>query len=214
MASVFSLILICFEKIMTKNQKITNFAALILAAGNSSRMGTSKHALKFDDNHTFAEKIISQAFDFGCQKTAIVLNSNDAKNFKSGIPAEKLTLVINPYPEKGRFYSIKLGLESLNFAGYVFVINVDNPFFQTETLFNLSDKIPDFEVAIPVYQGMRGHPVLLSPDVVRKAILQTDISLQFRDFLTRFNQVFVEVEDRHILTNINTPEDYESFCKR
>lgn len=212
MAGVFSLILNSFEQEMTENQKISKFAALILAAGNSSRMGNPKYALKFDDNHTFAEKIISNLIDLGCEKIAIVLNSKDIQNFKMDFSIHEalLTVVENPNPERGRFSSIKLGLESLEFQENVFIINVDNPLFQKETLIHLVEKSNEAEVIIPVFHGQKGHPVLISQPVVQKVLAQTTSDLPFREFLNGFRQCKVEVEDENILVNINIPEDYEA----
>jgi CTP:molybdopterin cytidylyltransferase MocA len=212
MAGVFSLILNSFEQEMTGNRKIKHFGAVILAAGSSSRMGKPKYALKFDENLTFAERIISILLDLGCEKITIVLNSKDIQNFKKNftIYLSRLTVVENPNPERGRFSSIKLGLELLKFQGNVFIINVDNPLFQKETLTFLAEKSNEAEVIIPVFQGQKGHPVLISQPVVQKVLAQTTQDLNFREFLNGFQQCFVEVGDENILVNINTPEDYEA----
>ena len=213
MAGFFSLILNSFEQEMTENKKISKFAALILAAGNSSRMQKPKYALRFDENHNFAEKIISTLYEVGCEKVAIVLNSNDIQNFKEHFTTYKswLTVVENLNPERGRFSSIKLGLELLKFQGNVLIINVDNPLFRKETLMYLAEKSNEAEVIIPLFQGQKGHPVLISQAVVQKVLAQITADLPFREFLNGFHQFHVEVEDENILVNINTPEDYEAY---
>jgi len=213
MAGIFSLILNSFEQEMTGNRNISKFGALILAAGNSSRMGKPKYALKFDKNHTFTEKIISTLYEVGCEKIAIVLNSNDVQDFKKNFTFFKSLIIIaeNPTPERGRFSSIKLGLELLKFQGNVFIINVDNPLFQKETLIHLAEKSNETEVIIPVFHGQKGHPVLISQAVVQKALAQTSLYMPFREFLNRFSQRHVEVEDENILVNINTQEDYDEY---
>ena len=192
-------------------------AVVILAAGKSDRMGTFKFALRFDDEHTFLEKIIKEYESFGCRQIILVLNKNGFEAVKRDKPAifEKIKIVINNHPEFERFYSVKLGLKEIEQNIPVFIQNIDNPFIDKNLLTKLSEACrtaynsdTNVEYYVPVYKSSGGHPVLLSPVAVGniKAIKEND--LNFRFVLRKFSRINIPVNDEKVLININTPEEY------
>jgi len=51
------------------------FAAIILSAGKSTRMGTHKALLEFDEKNNYAQKIIEQFLQAGAKKCVLVVNN-------------------------------------------------------------------------------------------------------------------------------------------
>jgi len=191
-----------------RNQKAS---ALILAAGTSGRMGRLKAFLPFDKQRCFLEKIISGFLDFGVQKLVVVLNKEGIKYFEALSFAQKnrIQAVLNVYPERERFYSVQTGLKALHPDGPVFIHNVDNPFVKKADLEDLIKSIRQNAYVVPTFKNKGGHPVLLSPEIARDLVSANDYSQNLKIFLHQYTQTRVAVSDERILTNINSPKDYE-----
>jgi CTP:molybdopterin cytidylyltransferase MocA len=188
-------------------------SALILAAGNSLRMGQFKFSLKFDDEFTFIEKIVDSYIRFGCSEIKIVLNSRGIglmKSLKSKI-IEPDQIVLNAFPEREKFFSIQTGLRELNQPGHVFIHQVDNPFAIKDVLNSLLDNCDKSDYQVPCYKGKGGHPILISGKVVAEICKINEYDINFRNFLERFKKLKVELDFREVLLNINTQEDYLEF---
>ncbi|MBN2637502.1 MAG: NTP transferase domain-containing protein [Bacteroidales bacterium] len=186
-------------------------AALILAAGNSGRMGKIKAFLPFDENRTFLDKILSSFFMFGCSDVWIVLNEQGIKRAEQENYYSNVHLVLNEHPEKERFFSLQTGLKVIPEDTPVFLHNADNPFINTEVLSLMWDACDEQSVVVPELNGKGGHPVLLPPDVVEKIIGEQNESVPLNDFLQNIPQQRIAVSDTDILININSSEDYQRF---
>jgi len=160
-------------------------SCIILAAGLSNRMGKKKPLLQFNDELTFLEKIVSVYKSWGIEKPVVVVNRDvlfKVNQLKSQW-LEDCKFVLNQYPDYGRFYSIKVGLEKVKYNSPVFIQNVDNPFVNQCILQLLFDQLAKDDFAVPVYKGKGGHPVLLSEKVITDIIAEKEHGLNLRDFL-------------------------------
>ncbi len=194
---------------MVKMKK-QNCSAIILAAGRSERMGHPKYSLRFDENNTFLEEIVSKYLLFSCNQIAIILNEKGYDATKQYHNFQKNVLFVkNMNLEWERFYSIKLGVINLRNTGKVFIHNVDNPFVNYDTLDRLLTQV-NTDVVVPTYNNQGGHPILISKNVVNSIIAEKKNDLIFSDFLKRFDMIRIAVQDKQILTNINTMEIYRN----
>jgi len=187
-------------------------SCIILSAGNSGRMGMHKALLPFGkQNLTFLEKITESYSSAGIHQVIVVVNSSLYKTLNSVTLAfpDKVKLVVNRYPEKGRFFSLQTGLYFVGAGSYVFIQNADNPFVEPDVLRNMIEKREEAAVVVPVFSGKAGHPVLLNPIVCEsiKTSKSPDCRLDF--FLRDFSSCAVESDNNRILVNINTPSDYK-----
>jgi len=188
------------------------YSVIILAAGRSNRMGSPKFAMVFNDKRTFLDEIIDRYNSFGCKDIVVVLNRDGItylQKQKKKFP-ENVILTENTHLEWERFYSIKTAVLSLKNKFPVFIHNVDNPFVNHNVLkklltFSISDYV------VPAYKNHGGHPVLLSPVVCEKIATEKQNDIVFSEFLKRFNKTKIEVNDKNILVNINTKEDYRTY---
>jgi len=201
-------------------------AALVLAAGFSGRMGMPKAFLPYESNQTFLEKIISEFLEFGCSSVAVVLNEEGMKRYEEIQLQHKehITAILNPAPEKERFFSVQTGLKALNFKGPVFLHNVDNPLLTQDVLRALftafkeraglahaSAYAPNVPIYLtPIYRNEGGHPVLLSQEIVKALIKTPDCKQNLRAFLQQFDRIPVPVDEPNVLVNINAATEYES----
>ena len=187
-----------------------NCSAIILAAGRSGRMGLPKFSLNFNENNTFLEEIVSKYLLFGCNQIIIILNEKGYDATKQSHNSQKNVLFVkNMNLEWERFYSIKLGAINLKNTERVFIHNVDNPFVNYDTLDKLLSQV-NTDAVIPTYNNQGGHPILISKNVVNSLIAEKKNDLIFSDFLKRFDKIKVAVDDKNILTNINTLEIYRN----
>jgi len=188
-------------------------SAIILAAGKSSRMGMPKFLLKYDKQTTFLEQIIKQYESFGCKEINVVLNEESVGLLKNNISgfSDGVKIVVNFHPEWERFYSLKLGLQTLDDKSKSFVHNVDNPFVNQEVLHSLMHHIPGFDYAVPIYNNRGGHPLLLSKKVVKSIIAEEENSLNLKVYLSDYKKAAVKVDDEKVLINMNTKEEYRKY---
>ncbi len=187
-----------------------SFAAVILAAGHSSRMGVPKMFLEVRPGVSFLDACVDVFINFGCKEVMVVTNPVFLKmvEFQSSWK-EVVHLVPNAYPDFGRFYSLQLGLKALSGIRGVFFHNIDNPFVTLEVLSALSSNDSEASVVRPSFNKKRGHPVLIKYNVIKDVLAENSYNHNLRDYLARYDNVSVPVQDSGILQNINTPEDYK-----
>lgn len=193
-----------------------HFAALILAAGYSRRMGMPKAFLPYDANRTFLEKIVSEYLEFGCNLVGVVLNEEGMKLYEKMQLEHKnnITAILNPAPEKERFFSLQTGLKRLKSEGAVFLHNVDNPFLTQDILQALASAFKTQAYVVPTYHEEGGHPILLSQEIVKALIETSDYEQNLRVFMESYDQIQVPVNNPDILANINSPQEYERLFGR
>jgi molybdenum cofactor cytidylyltransferase len=188
-------------------------SAIILAGGNSSRMNYPKPWLKLNHNHTFLSAIISAFKQFGIDDIVVVLNDKFTTNqwTKELLEVrEHSTVIPNLHPEKGRLYSLHLGLNK-TINNTVFIHNVDNPFVEKEVLQQLSCNIETKGITIPSYQDKGGHPVIINQKVKNEIINNYQHYETLKDIFIGFSKKYIEVNNNSILKNINTPQELEEM---
>lgn len=182
-------------------------AAVILAAGASSRMGRPKALLQFA-GETFLDRLIA-GFDGIAEQTVVVLGF-DAGTIRTGIArARDAHFVVNPDPSRGMLSSLQCGLAALpKDVGGVFFMPVDLPEVRRSTIEQLAKTAGP--LVIPVFRGRHGHPVRVSEAIVSE-LLELPLTAQARDVIHRHDAVFVEVDDAGVLHDVDTPAEYDAL---
>jgi molybdenum cofactor cytidylyltransferase len=184
---------------------VVQTSVIILAAGFSVRAGQPKLGLPLCNGETFLQHLADFYFKAGCKEIITVINSVGEKwlqDFPVPLP-EKIKLVINPHPERGRFGSIQCSCQALENDLPFFIHNIDNPTINAELPQQLLDALKSYDFVKPVYHGKGGHPVLLQ-SYMKKEILQiTDRQLPFYAFLARYSGNTLETEFCSVLENLN-----------
>ena len=199
---------------MKQNNNINkDFSVIILAAGKSSRMGTPKLSLRYNENTIFIEHIVNEYRNFACKEIIIVVNENgNSFLIDNKIQfSNNVKIVINKYPDWHRFYSLKLGAKSLSRTFKVFIHNVDNPFVNSKVLNNLLDNIDKADYISPEFEGKGGHPILLSERIISDVITINEDQLHFKEFLNEYPKLKVPVYDEKVLVNINDMDEYNKI---
>ncbi len=190
------------------------FSTLILAAGNSSRMNFPKAFLPFHESSTFIGRILDTYIDAGAKGIVLLVNNelaNDMQQFlKNEYPSSPIKLVVNDSLDKGRFYSVQLGLSKI-MTGPCFLQNVDNPFISKQLLQAMFEKLGEHDAVQPVFDGKGGHPVLLGNDMVKHLANLPSHEHHLKRELEKFDRYRLTWPSDLILANINTPELYQQY---
>lgn len=185
-------------------------AAIILAAGESRRMGSPKALLPFRDG-TFLSVLAGTLGRF-CSPVIAVFGF-DGNAVKRQTPNGVIP-VLNPDYDKGMLTSLQTGLMACrgDFDVVLFTL-VDHPAVMPETIEKLL--ATEADIAIPRYQGRRGHPVLLRPGIALKYLMEPETSI-VRDIIERFADriQYVDTDDPGVCDDVDSPELYEALLAR
>lgn len=186
---------------------------IILAAGESKRMGKTKALLPFGET-TFLGQIISVVKSSDVDRVSVVLGA-DAERIKKTVDLSGIEVVINRDYKKGQLSSLIAALENLLPATEaILVCLVDNPFISKIVINQIVNKFRETgsPIVIPVFEKKRGHPTLFAASLL-KELLNAPVDEGAR-YVVKSNAEKVEeveVDDRKALVGINTPEDYRAY---
>lgn len=182
-------------------------AAVILAAGFSSRMGAFKPLLQLG-NSTMIEKVVDTVLQVA-ERVLVVVGFQKERIMGLRNWEPQVVFVVNENYPKGMFSSVKAGVAQVKEARF-FIALADQPHIPIVVYRQLLAAASAADVILPVYQNRRGHPLLLS-SAVREAILradENDPTVTLKRIISRFNIHEVAIEQQAIHFDIDTPEDY------
>jgi molybdenum cofactor cytidylyltransferase len=183
-------------------------AAIILAGGESRRMGMPKALLEVRE-HTFLENFLEVTRHPRVGLQRVVLGAY-ADKILARVELPREVVVINTHWRKGQLSSLQTGLRSLpaRTEGAI-VCPVDHPLVSAAlvasliTAFDSSDGL----ITLPVYKGTRGHPVIFSAALYPE-LLAADMEIGARAVVRAHRDATIEVltgEEGAVL-NLNDPE--------
>ena len=191
--------------------------AVILAAGESRRMQNFPKANLNYQGKTFLAHIVSVMQNAGVDQIFVVLGChiNSVKEQHSSLPVK---FIVNSEYKNGQLSSIKASLKAVsNDINNLIVHLIDHPLIQTSTVKTLlsTRKSTHAPIIIPVCRNKRGHPVLFGREVFQElAGASQDVGAREVVWSHKNDLVEVFTDDEGIIININTPEDYEKWCKK
>lgn len=194
-------------------------SAVVLAAGQSKRMGEKKELLPICDQPMILQVMEKLLRSKRIDEIIVVLGHRaDAVGLAlSGISDERVEFVGNArYPE-GMGTSLAQGARACSWGTEtILVVLADAPFFRVEDVERLIDAAEaGAGIVVPVYAGRRGHPVAfagsyrdrleaLEGDAGARAILEKEAD----------SVVEIETEDEWFLVDIDERDDYEAVKNR
>jgi molybdenum cofactor cytidylyltransferase len=189
--------------------------ALILAAGQSSRMGRDK-ALLEHEGCPFLELIMQNLRQAGVERHIVVLGHHAAE-IRQAISLDRAQVVVNENYRLGQTSSLQAGLKALNLAATdgILLCLVDHPAVSADVMrrIMLAHRESGAPVVVPVYKGQRGHPVFIGRGLFREllALKTTDgansVIRRYRD-----STCWLDVDQRGVLLDIDHPEDYRRLA--
>ena len=188
-------------------------SAVVLAAGTSTRMGAIKQLLRIG-GQTLLETVLDNLLRTQVTDIIVVLGSS-AEEIRQRVPLDGVRVVMNEAYRDGMGTSLRTGLSAVDPASEAaLVVLADQPFVQPGTIDRLIEQYRQQrpQIAIPMYRGFRGNPVLLDRSVFPELInLTGDIGCRAIFGTHADNILKVPVEDIGVLLDVDTKADLERF---
>jgi molybdenum cofactor cytidylyltransferase len=185
--------------------------AVVLAAGQSRRMGQPKQVLPWG-SRTVIEQVVGTLEAAGVGEIVVVTGAA-RELVEAALSGQRAQTVYNPaFAEAEMLSSLKVGMRSLseNIRATLVVLG-DQPGIEESVVREVVEAHirEGARLVIPSYQMRRGHPWLLEQSLWAELLaLPEDKTL--RDFLDaqREEIVYANVNSPAILKDVDTPEDY------
>lgn len=199
---------------------LTTYGAIILAAGQSKRMGQPKLLLPIQQK-PMIQYVVDAASHPRIDKILIVTGAHATLLKQKVRKNKKVSFIHNPVYVQGMGTSLRCGMEAMSGeVDAVFVFLGDQPFVSPEVIESMSKhyerKHPNPKKIIrPMYEGKVGHPVLFSTDLVSFfSSLNGDIG--GREIIKSQSHLVYTVPFHHEIwgRDIDTPKDFTDVCDR
>lgn len=190
-------------------------SAILLAAGESQRMGRPKQLLPFGSSSILG-KTIDNLLSSRADEVIVVLGTR-AGAMKQVIAGRQVKVVVNPDYRKGMSASLIAGLERVDSkAQWVMVALADQPLIDKDTYNRLIEEALgcDMGIILPTYRSKRGNPVIFSIKY-KDELLGLEGDLGGREILRKHPDDILEVAvgSEGVTIDINNLDDYYSCLK-
>jgi molybdenum cofactor cytidylyltransferase len=186
--------------------------AIVLAGGESVRMGEPKVLLPWEKGTTIIEHIVYQLIRSRLEHIHVV-TGHYANDVKALVKPLGVKVVHNRSHKTGEMLSsLKAGLRSMpdNVAAVLVTLG-DQPRIQPRVILQLLSAYArgEGDLLIPSYKMRRGHPILIGRQYWHE-ILQLSRTGVLRDVINAHSEniTYVNVNTDSVLRDVDTPEDY------
>jgi molybdenum cofactor cytidylyltransferase len=192
-------------------------SAILLAAGESKRMGRPKQLLTWQ-GRTLLRHTLEPLINSDADEIVLVLG-HEADLIRKSLPALPIKIVINPDYNQGMASSLRRGLLAMDPGSEAFlVLLADQPGIGSEIINTLISRFrqtdPKRGIVRPVYRGLPGHPVLIGVRYLQEALqLQGDVGARGILLNHPGDVLEIEVHQDAVLKDIDTPQDYQEYSK-
>lgn len=186
--------------------------AVVVAAGLSSRMQAFKPMLELAGS-TIIQQTIGSLGEAGIRDITVVVG-HKGNQLKKHLAGMGLGIVENPnYRTGDMFGSVCLGLKAMG-AGWdgILFLPGDLPLFAADTATALCQSMKNSPCSFisPVYQGKKGHPILLHGSMIERLLAyEGEDGLRGAMEVCPGEHRLIEVDDKGVLLDADRPEDYE-----
>ncbi len=187
-------------------------AAVVLAAGRSTRMGPENKLLKDIEGKPMVRRSVENLLASGIQEIAVV-TGHEEQRVTAALEGLPVSLVHNPQFQDGLSTSLKAGVSSLtkNANGALVALG-DMPFVGPALIGKLISAFDPEEgrgICVPIFQGKRGNPVLWGANYF-EAMTDLKGDTGAKHLLAQFSEAVCEVEsaERSVLVDFDTPEAF------
>lgn len=190
--------------------------AVILAAGESRRMGRPKLVLPYGEG-TIIETVVRNALSSRADRTVVVLGAN-RKEIVEKIAGFDVDRVVNARYREGMFTSVQRGLSALpasvRAAVFMLADQPDVPALAVDSLIEAYLR-EGRGIVLPVFRGKRGHPLLIDLKYRRRLeTLSPEVGLRGLIMENPGDILEVYVPSAAVLDDIDYPDDYRRARRR
>ncbi|MPZ48374.1 MAG: NTP transferase domain-containing protein [Dehalococcoidia bacterium] len=185
-------------------------AAILLAAGESTRMGRPKQLLHWA-GRTLIDWQVGQLQHAGAAEIVVVLG-HDAESIRLAVP-ETARVVVNEVYREGRASSLRRGAEAIEEpVDALLILGVDQP-RPAWLSRRLVERWRETHALIvsPRFPSGFGHPILVAGSLLPELRAVDEASLGLRAVIDRHvaEAGSIDVESDAVDVDLNTPEDYQ-----
>jgi len=191
--------------------------AVVLSAGESSRMGRPKALLPIE-GQTFIERIVSALKKTSVGKVIVVLghNAGEMRRQTEHLPVEFL---VNPDYNLGQLSSLQVAIRRLQSepeCDGMLVHLVDHPYIDPALV---DEMIQGFYrskkwIVVPRHNGKRGHPVIFSRRLFEELLAAPmDQGAKAVVDAHRHDTLEIDTDDKGVTVDIDTPELYRQHVE-
>ena len=196
--------------------QINQCGILILAAGQSRRLGSPKQLLKYNGS-SLINRVIETAIATECKPIVIVLGAY-SEEIKAELFFDDIHVLVNAHWQEGMASSIREGLKELiklneNIDGLV-VLVCDQPYLTTKHINELIQlqAQKDLPAAACSYDGVLGTPALFHKSLFEQLLnLQGDIGA--KKILSSLEEQIALVEFENGIFDIDIESDYNNLIQ-
>jgi molybdenum cofactor cytidylyltransferase len=194
--------------------------AVILSAGESSRMGQPKALLPIDGVR-FVEKIVSALKSTDVGNIIVVLGHN-AEEMRQKISDLPVTILINHDYKQGQLSSLQVAIRHLESSSEgspvdgILVHLVDHPYISAKLVDLMIKRFYETKklIVVPRFQGRRGHPVIFARTLFSELLAAgPDQGAKPVVHARRDETLEIDTKDEGVLIDIDTPEEYRLHVK-
>ena len=184
--------------------------AIVLAAGQSRRMGVQKLLLPFGSK-TVITHIVDQLTASSVDEVHVVVGCQ-GKRVSRELSSRPVSIVNNSNYKSGMLSSVRCGLQAITQqCRAVLVALGDQPSFTTKLIDQMLQTFASTEkqILMPLYQGKRGHPIMFSA-AYREEIMThyDDVGLRGLLYAHKDDIYELPVTTSGVLSDMDYPEDY------
>jgi xanthine dehydrogenase accessory factor len=180
-------------------------SAIVLAAGQATRFGQCKQLITLSGK-ALLQHVLDNLAQSKIDEVVVVLGAR-AEEIREQIQFGKARVLMNPDYANGMSTSIQAGLRAIN-ADAAMIVLADQPLVASRTLDLLIDEYRRSKpsVVIPTFNGFRGNPVIVDRSLFAEMMgIRGDIGC--RSIFGNHPVHMLPVDDRGVITDIDTPED-------
>jgi molybdenum cofactor cytidylyltransferase len=188
--------------------------AIVLAAGQSRRMGTPKINLPWGET-TVLGKVLGTLLEAGMEEILLVTGAHPVQGLEN-FAARGVREVFNPDYALGEMLSsFQAGLRAVSPESTAVLLALgDQPQMEIEVVRAVmaAYQLQHPKLLIPSYQMHRGHPWVVSREFWNE-ILMLEPPATLRDFLRAHTEgvTYLALERDSVLQDLDTPQDYERY---
>jgi len=184
--------------------------AIVLAAGRSTRMGAQKLLLPFG-GRTVIEHIVDEVGASPIEGIVVVTGA-DAPAVSDALSGRDVRTVNNRDPEAEMLSSVRCGLNEIPVeCEAVLIVLGDQPSIQSDWIDQLvgAFRAGSRGIVVPVYEGHRGHPMLIDARYCREILTAHD-DAGLRGFLDAHEDDVLRfpIDTSAVLEDMDYPADY------
>jgi molybdenum cofactor cytidylyltransferase len=185
-------------------------SSIILAAGESKRMGVAKLLLPLGKS-TVIEEVLQAVLASSVDRTIVVLGA-DREPLEAILGKYPVRTVFNADYRTGMLSSIRAGMSGLSpETRAALIVLGDQPGISPKTINRIIESYNNTGkgLVLPVYRNSGGHPLLVDLKY-RPDIEKLDPAVGLRELLALFPRdvLRVDVDDPGVLSDLDTSEDY------